>query len=115
MQHKITGYLLLCIGLLVMLFAVVSMYKVFVGGQPAVTVIQLADMNMKSQMGVMTIPMGNFNTLVNLGLFAIFMLFLVTVGGKLASLGYNFLKIERIYEALAHGDKTLTQDDVKKL
>lgn len=115
MQHKITGYLLFSIGLLFILFATVGMYKVFAGGHPVTPLVQLADMNFKSQMGVMTIPMENLSTLANLGLFVLFMLFLVTVGGKLASLGCNFLKIERIYEALAHGDKTLTQDDVKKL
>lgn len=115
MQHKITGYLLFCVGLLLMLFALISMYKVFVGQQPVVAVVQLADMSMKSQMGIMTFPMENFNTLANLGLFALFMLFIVTVGGKLALLGCNFLKIERLYEALAKNEKNLTQDDIKKL
>lgn len=115
MQHKITGYLLLCVGLLLMLFAVIGMYKVFVGQQPVLAVVQLADMNLKSQMGVLTFPMSNFNILINLGLFAVFMLFIVTVGGKLALLGCNFLKIERLYEALAKNGQTLTKDDVKKL
>ena len=115
MQHKITGYLLFCVGLLLMLFAVISMYKVFVGQQPVVAVVQLADMNLKTQMGMMVFPMANFNTLANLGLFAVFMLFIVTVGGKISALGCHFLKIERLYEALAKSEKTLSQDDVKKL
>ena len=115
MQHKITGYLLVCVGVLLMLFSVVSMYKVFVGHQPVVAVVQLADMNLKTQMGVMIFPMENFNILANLGLFALFMLFVVTVGGQLAKLGCHFLKIERLYEALADKKETLSKDDIKKL
>ncbi len=115
MQHKITGYLFLCIGVLFILFAVLSMYKVFVGGQAVAPVVQLTDMNLKTQMGIMTFPMTNFNTLANLGLFAIFMIFMVSVGGKLASIGCNFLKIERIYEALLKKEQHLSKDDVKNL
>lgn len=115
MQHKITGYLLFCVGLLLILFATVSMYKVFVNQQPVVAVVQLTDLNITSQLGPMLFPMGNINILVNLILFVSFMLFIVLVGGKLALLGCNFLKIERIYEALSASEKTLSKDQIKNL
>ena len=115
MKHQITGYLLLCVGLLLILFAFISTYKVFIDHQAVIAVVQLADMNITSQFGVMTVPMANLNTLANLGLFVIFMLFVVTIGGKLATLGCNFLKIERLYEALLKGNATLTEEQVKKL
>ena len=115
MKHKVTGYLLVCVGLLVILFAAVSMYKVFVGHQPVVAVVQLADMNLKTQMGVMVFPMGNFNPLINLGLFALFMLFMVTVGGQIAKVGCHFLKIERLHEALTKKEEPLSKEQAKKL
>jgi len=115
MQHKIVGCLLVCVGLLLILFAAVGMYKVFVGHQPVVAVVQLADMNMQSQLGTMVIPMSNLNTLANLGLFALFMTMLVIIGEKLASIGCNFLKIERIYEALAQQQEPPTKEQIKQL
>ena len=64
----------------------------------------------------MNIPMQAANTLANMGLFAVFMLFVVSVGGKIASLGVQLLKNERIYEALLQLNKeNLTQDTLKKL
>jgi len=115
MQHKIIGYLLVCIGLLLILFAAIGMYKVFVGHQPVVPVVHLTDVTMQSQFGTMLIPMANLNTLVNIGLFVLFMVFIVIIGEKMASLGCNFLKIERIYEALATKGETPSAEQIKKL
>ena len=115
MQHKITGYLLFCVGLLLILFAVLSMYKVFVNQQPVIAIVQLADLKITSQFGNMVVPASGLNTIINLGLFAFFMAFLVAVGTKVATLGCNFLKIERIYEALSKGEKTLSKNQIKNL
>jgi len=115
MQHKIIGYLLVCVGLLFILFAAISMYKVFVGHQPVVAVVQLTDMRMNSQFGTMVIPMANLNTLANIGLFALFMTMIVIIGEKIASLGCNFLKIERLYEALARREDPPTEKQIEKL
>ena len=44
------------------------------------------------------------------------MMFVISVGGKIASLGVQLLKNERIYEALMQLKKeNLTQDGLKKL
>ena len=91
------------------------MYKVFVGHQPVVAVVQLADVRMNSQFGIMTIPVSNLNTLANIGLFALFMTIVVIIGEKIASLGCNFLKIERLYEALAQREDLPTEEQIKKL
>ncbi len=99
-MHKILSYLFICIGVLLIFFSLISMYKVFVDRQPAAPVVQLADMNLQTQYGPMMVPMQNLNTLANLGLFALFMAFVLSVGAKLAGLGAKMLKSERIREAL---------------
>ena len=115
-MHKILSYLLLCTGLLIILFALNSMYKVFIGGAEVLAVAHFADLTIKTQAGPMNIPMQAANTLANMGLFAVFMLFVLSVGGKIASLGIQLLKNERIYEALLQLNKeNLTQDVLKKL
>lgn len=115
-MHKILSYLLLCIGILIILFALNGMYKVFIGGAEVLAVAHFSDLTVQTQAGPMSIPMQAANTLANMGLFAVFMLFVVSVGGKIASLGVQLLKNERIYEALLQLNKeNLTQDTLKKL
>ena len=103
-MNKITGYILVGVGVMVMFFSLFSMYKVFVDRKPVAPVVQLADMNLRSQMGNMVIPMDNLNTLANIGLFAVLMMFVLAVGGKIAALGCNLIKIERIHDALLQLD-----------
>ncbi len=117
-MHKILGYLLICIGLLLVFFSLVSMYKVFVDRQPAAPVVQLTDIQLQTQYGPMNIPMKNTNTIANLGLFALFMLFILSAGNKLAGLGISMLKNERIHDALLSlndKDSVSTEDSFKKL
>ena len=99
-MHKILSYLFICVGTLLIFFSLVSMYHVFVDRQPAAPVVQLTDMNLQTQYGIMTIPMQNLNTLANLGLFAVLMAFILSAGAKLANIGVKMLKNERIREAL---------------
>ena len=109
--------MLIGIGLMVMCFSFLSMYKVFVDRQPVAPVIQMTDMNLRSQFGNMQIPMDNINSLANIGLFAVFMLFVLALGGKLAALGCNLLKIERIHEALRknQGNPPALEKELKKV
>ena len=107
-MHKILGYLFICVGVLLILFSLLSMYKVFVDRQPVAPVVQLTDMNINTQYGVMTLPMQNVNTLANLGLFALLMLFVLSAGSKLASIGVNMVKTERLREALLARGETVT-------
>ena len=94
------------------------MYKVFVDRQPTAPVVQLTDINLQTQYGNIVVPAQNINIIANLGLFALFMVFVLSAGGKLAGLGINFLKNERIYEGLlALQGKTPADmaDSLKKL
>ncbi len=112
-MNKIVGYLFVCVGVLLMFFSLISMYKVFVDRQAAAPVVQLADMNLQTQYGVMIVPMKNVNTLANLGLFAVFMAFVLSVGAKLAGIGTQWLKNERIHEALLKLKLTELPDEEK--
>ena len=100
-MHKILGYLFICIGVLLILFSLLCMYKVFVDRQPVAPVVQLTDVNLNTQYGPLSMPMQNVNTLANLGLFALLMMFVLSAGSKLAGVGTNLLKNERIHEALS--------------
>lgn len=99
-MNKILGYLLLCAGLLLVAFSVLSMYKVFVDKQPVAPVVQMADTQITTQYGPLQFPMQGLNTLANVMLFALFMLFVLGAGSKISLLGTNLLKAERIHEAL---------------
>lgn len=116
-MHKIFGYLLIGIGLLFIMFAALSMYKVCVDRQPVAPIVQLADMNINTQYGIMQMPMQNVNTMANIMLFVAFMLFLVSAGAKLANIGNGLLKTERIYDALIQlkSKNELTAETFKKL
>ena len=100
-MHKILSYLLICVGVLLIFFSLVCMYKVFVDRQPAAPVVQLADMQIQTAYGIMVIPAQGINVITNLVLFGLFMAFVLSAGGRLALVGVNMLKNERIHDALA--------------
>ncbi len=104
-MHKIISYLLICIGLLIILFALNSMHKVFIQGADVLAIVHFADMVVQTQVGPMNVPMQAANTIANLALFAVFMTFVMATGGKIASLGIQLLKNERIYDALKQLNK----------
>ncbi len=115
-MHKILSYLLLCAGILIILFALNSMYNVFINGQTVREIVHFADMTIQTQVGPMNVPMEAANTLANMGLFAVLMTFVMAVGGKIASLGVQLLKNERIYDALVRLNKeNLTKEIFKQL
>ena len=92
------------------------MHAVFIGGKEVLSMVHFADLTVQTQAGPMSVPMTAANTLANMGLFTVFMMFVISVGGKIASLGVQLLKNERIYEALMQLKKeNLTQDGLKKL
>ena len=115
-MHKIGSYLLICVGILVILFALNGMYKVFIVGETARALVQFSDLTIQTQFGPMNVPMQAANTIANLGVFALFMFFVMAVGGKLATLGVQLLKNERIYEALLQVKSSdISADTFKKL
>lgn len=116
-MHKIMGYFCIFIGMLLIFFALIGMYKAFADHKPVAQVVQLTDMNIRTQYGNMQIPMQNVNALANIGLFALLMLFVLSAGAKVGTIGCNLLKNERIYEALLQLKKenTPTMEELKKL
>ncbi len=114
-MHKLFSYLLMGVGVLLIFFSLVCMYKVFVDRQSVAPVVQLADLPIQTAYGVMTVPAQGINTIVNLGLFAVFMTFVLAAGGKLALVGVNLLKNERIHDALcALPDKAFAKEEKLK-
>lgn len=117
-MNKILGYLLICVGLLLMCFSLIGMYKVFVNRQAVPAVIQMTDMNVQTQYGYMGVPVTNLNTLANLGLFVLLMVFILSAGAKTAGIGCNLLKNERIHDALlqlSNTDKAPSSQSLGKL
>lgn len=113
-MNKIFGYLLICAGLLLIFFSLVGMYKVFVNGNAVVPVMQLADLQLNTAYGPVQIPMKSIGTLVNWGLFAVFMVFVLSAGGTIAGIGNGLLKTERIYEALLENPSAPAQPEARK-
>jgi hypothetical protein len=92
------------------------MYQVFILGKEVLAIVRFSDLTIQTQFGPMNMPMDAANTLANMGLFAIFMTFVMAVGGKIASLGIQMLKNERIHDALVKLKKeNLSQEILKHL
>ena len=118
MHHKIIGYLLLLVGLSMLFFAFTGMYQTFVNRKPVAQVLQLKPLAMNTQYGTVEVQTEAINQIVNIGLFALFMMFLAALGGKIAAIGGNLLKTERLCETLQQlrRDEVLTQEErIKKL
>ena len=108
--------MLICVGLLLMFFSLIGMYKVFVNRQPVPAVVQMSNMNIQTAYGPMGLPMNNLNTLANMGLFILLMAFILSAGAKTASVGCNLLKNERIHDALLElNNKVPTPQTLEKL
>ena len=73
-MNKIFAYLLLLAGLMMMFFACIGMYKVFIDKNPVMPVVQMADANISTQYGVVKFPMQAVNQIANLGLFSLLMM-----------------------------------------
>ncbi len=116
-MHKIMGYLLICVGLLLIFVSLVGMYKVFVDRQPPVPVIQLTDTAVQTQYGALKVPLQAINPFLNLIFFGVFMFFILFTGGKIAGIGCKLLRTERIYEALLCAKNISPEqiDSLKKL
>lgn len=99
-MNKIFAYLLLLAGLMMMFFACIGMYKVFIDKNPVMPVVQMADANISTQYGVVKFPMQAVNQIANLGLFSLLMIFIGTIGAKVAGVGNGLLKTERIHDAI---------------
>lgn len=109
-MHKILGYLLLCAGLFLIFFACVGMYKTFILKSPVTQIVKMSNVTAQTAQAQIQIPMDGVNQLANAVLFAVLMVFLAAVGGRVAGAGINLLKVERIYDALSELDLQKKED-----
>lgn len=106
------------VGLGIMFFAFTGMYQTFVNKKPVVQVLQLKPMSINTQYGAVQMDSGVVDQVLNLSLFALFMIFLAGLGGKVAAVGNNLLKTERICETLQtlrREGALRKEDEIKKL
>ena len=117
-MHKIIAYLLIVIGLALMCFAFTGMYQTFVNKKPVVQVVTLKPLAFNTQYGSMQMDSGFVGPLINIGLFALFMMFLAMLGARIAGVGNQLLKTERLCETLENlrqEDVLSHEKDIKKL
>ena len=117
-MHKIIGYFLLFVGLATLFFSFTGMYQTFVHKKPVIQVLQLKPVSLNTQYGAVQMDSAAVNQILNLSLFAIFMIFLTGLGAKVASIGNNLLKTERICETLKEmslSDISQKQKDIQNL
>lgn len=106
------------IGLGVLFFAFNGMYQTFVHKKPVVQVLQLKPLSVNTQYGAVQIDAGVVNQVLNLSLFALFMIFLAGLGGKVAGIGGQLLKTERLCDTLRELKREgvlQKEEDIKKL
>ncbi len=114
-MYKILSYLLLGLGILLIFFSLHSMYQVFAEGREVASLVQMEPLHINTQAGEINIPVATISTLANLGLFTLFMVVVAAIGGKVAGLGCQILKNERIHDALTLLDKVPATEVLKKL
>ncbi|WP_424245408.1 hypothetical protein Dip510_000365 [Elusimicrobium posterum] len=110
-MNKIIGYFLSAVGLLLIFFAFISMFKVFTGAQDAVQLINQSTINITTQYGPLAMDMSHISRFINLALHALFMFFIAAIGGRVCGAGVNFVKVDTFAEALAKAKI----EDIKKL
>lgn len=98
--ETVFGYILVCIGLVCILFAFYSAYKVFTNAANPPEVFQMRSLDIAvsppgadAQPTRMTISLdAELRKTVNVFLYYLFMMFIVVVGSNIASLGVKFIK-----------------------
>lgn len=85
-----------------------GMYQTFVHKKPVVQLVQSRPLALQTQYGAVQLDTAALTQVLNYSLFALFMIFLASVGAKLVGAGNQLLKTERICETL----QTLRARDV---
>lgn len=98
-----------------MFFAFTGMYQTFVHKKPVVQVLNLTPMKLNTQYGAVQVDSAVVNQVLNLSLFALFMIFLAGLGSKVASIGNNLLKTELICETLRQLEHQERNEEITKL
>ena len=98
-KEKLIGYCLLCIGLICILFAFHSTYMVFTNIAEPPEIFRMRDVGFFVSPGQGKPPMEvkitlepEMRKIVNISLYYLFMLFIVSVGSKIGALGMQFIR-----------------------
>ena len=117
-MHKIIAYFLIFVGLVLMFFAFTGMYQTFVNKKPVVQVVSAKPLALSTQFGTLQADGTLVANVLNLALFALFMIFLAALGARVAGVGNQLLKTERICDTLQHlrrEDVLNHEKDIRKL
>ncbi len=117
-MHKIIAYLLLLVGLALMFFAFTGMYQTFVNKKPVMQIVPAKPLALTTQFGTIQTDGTVVAHVLNIVLFAMFMVFLAALGARVAGVGNQLLKTERICETLQHlrrEDVLNHEKDIRKL
>jgi len=99
---KIFGYFLVCIGLIFIVFALYSVYNVFMNAVKPPETFQLNNLTFSVDLGQdrapleITAPLDpEVRKIVNMFEYNIFMLFMLSVGSKVSMLGAQFIRANK--------------------
>lgn len=95
MSEKITGYVLLLVGLIVVLISVFEIYQVFTGVKLPISVIRSSSVSVQlipDSAPVEIIKGSEIDRLTNITLFYLLMSFIASAGFKVSSLGVQMLR-----------------------
>lgn len=99
-MNRIIGYFLSAVGLIMVFFSLISMFKVFTGAQVPVQVIKTFSLNLNTQYGPVAMDGAQYLVMINLALHAVFMFFILMAGARICNIGINFVKVDVFAEAL---------------
>ncbi len=98
-SYKATGYVLLIAGLILIIWAVYSMYNVYTGASQPPSVIQMNGVTLSMPTGQGTPPAEaelisaqNSSKLVNMGIWYALMFFVASAGARIGGLGVNLIR-----------------------
>lgn len=96
---KIFGYFLVCIGLIAIVFALYSVYNVFMNAVNPPEIFQLNNLTFSVDTGQDRVPLEitapldpQVRKIVNMSLYYVLMLFILSVGSKISMLGAQFIR-----------------------
>ncbi len=93
-DEKITGYILLTIGVILIIFAIISVFNVFTGSSSAPSLIKINDIKISIPgVGETMILRGeDISTITNMLLWLILMVFIASGGSMIGNLGVKLLR-----------------------
>ena len=98
-DYKAVGYALLIAGLILIIWAVYSMYNVYTGAAPPPSVIEMKGVSISLPTGTGTPPVQaelisgrDSSKLVNMGFWFALMTFVASAGGRIGGLGVKLIR-----------------------